>query len=103
MFANTGTTYGTVVIRLNSFLLVPVINVDMHVYVRRPGDVVIALRCLLPCIGGGAKAYLSNRNRTSDRWISVDRLQSTALPTELSRDISMLEFGRFCGRYNTLF
>ena len=28
---------------------------------------------------------LANRNRTSDRWISFALLQSTALPTELSR------------------
>ena len=33
------------------------------------------------------KKYLSNRNRTSDRWISWHApLQSTALPTELSRE-----------------
>jgi hypothetical protein len=29
---------------------------------------------------------LANRNRTSDRWIAITLLQSTALPTELSRD-----------------
>ncbi|EJK77252.1 hypothetical protein THAOC_00927, partial [Thalassiosira oceanica] len=32
-----------------------------------------------------AKKNLANRNRTSDRWMTVFTLQSTALPTELSR------------------
>ena len=39
---------------------------------------------------------LANRNRTSDRWISLDFLQSTALPTELSRDCSCRSVGRQC-------
>ena len=46
---------------------------------------------IAPLVWEAIAKSLADRNRTSDRWITLEQLQSTALPTELQRVIAMID------------